>query len=338
MSSSKPSFLSRLAAWMLRLLLLPAVAFCAAALWFDGPAPPVGAGLLAGAIALAMLWLLFVKRGRAGTLLTLLLLLGVIVWWRSIPPRNDRDWMADVARLPAATVDGDRLLIENLRDFRWRSDTDFDAHWETREYDLSAITGMDLFLCYWGPREIAHTILSWEFSDGEHLAISIETRKELGEEYSALRGFFRQYELYYVVADERDLVCVRTGCRGEEVYLYRLATPPARARAMLLDYIASVNALVDAPSWYNAAVHNCTTSIFGHVYDILGEIPLDGRILRNGRIDEMLYERGIVNTSAPFEALRSASRIDGRPGTEAASRAGIPRAGLPQRPPPPPGR
>src|SRR6202035_2568939 len=110
----------------------------------------------------------------------------------------------------------------------------------------------DMFLSYWGPTLIAHTIASWEFDDGRHLAISIETRKERGETYSALRGFFRQYELVYVVADEHDLIGLRTDYRGEQVYLYRLRVSAVPARALLVDYLQEINRLAEHPQWYNA--------------------------------------------------------------------------------------
>jgi len=140
----------------------------------------------------------------------LVLWLVVLAWWLRIPPRADRDWQPDVARVATADIDGDVVTIHNVRDFDYRSDTDFTERWEDRTYDLSRLGGVDLFMSFWGPTLLAHTIVSWEFDDGRHLAVSIETRKERGEVYSALRGFFRQYELYYVVADERDVVRLRT--------------------------------------------------------------------------------------------------------------------------------
>ena len=155
---------------------------------------------------------------------------------------------------------------------------------------------MDLFLSFWGPTQIAHTIVSWEFDDGQHLAISIETRKEKGESYSALRGFFRQYELYYVVADERDLVGLRTNYRGEQVYLYRIRVPRSQARALLVDYLDEVNQLADHPQWYNALTQNCTTTIRGHAQNIGAGGRLDWRLLANGHLDQLLYERGQIDT------------------------------------------
>ena len=175
--------------------------------------------------------------------------------------------------------------------------------------DLNRIQGLDLFISFWGPTEIAHTIVSWDFDDGQHLAISIETRKEKGESYSALRGFFRQYELYYVVADERDLVGLRTNYRGEQVYLYRIRVPPAQARALLVDYLDEVNSLADHPEWYNALTQNCTTTIRGHTQHIGAAGSFDWRLLANGHRDELLYERGQIDTSLPFAEIKVRSDI-----------------------------
>ena len=337
LGTSRRSFGAAFLRWALRLLLLPVVAWGAAALWFDGPASHALAGMLAAAFAAASLALLVVpRRFLRGLLLFAALFAVVLLWWLSIEPSNERNWMADVAQLPYGQVEGDRLVLHNVRDCLYVTETDYTARWDTRTYDLSAIDGLDLFLCYWGPRAIAHTIMSWDFADGQHLAISIETRKEVGEEYSAVRGFFRQYELYYVVADERDVIRLRTDFRGEDVYLYRLRTPPDRARKLLLQYVERINGLVTQPVWYNALTHNCTTVIFDNVRPIVGSVPFDWRILANGYIDEMLYEQGVINTSLPFETLRERSYID-----ENARRADLGafsamiRSGLPGRPPPP---
>jgi len=295
------------------LLLLPALAWACAALWIDGPATrPVAGGLAAGFVAasLAALWAP-ASRLRGIGLCGLLLAL-VLVWWLRIEPSNDRDWQPDVARLPRATVEGDRVTIRNVRNFHYRSVSDYDERWEERRYDLSQLLGADLYLCSWGSPWIAHTILSWEFAGGEHLAVSIETRKEGHESYSALRGFFRQFELYYVVADERDVVRLRTNFRDDSCRLYRLTNPPEQARAVLLDYLAEINRLAETPRWYNAASHNCTTTIRWHARHVGAGNPWDWRILVNGRIDELGYERGTVDRSLPFSELRAVSGVDER--------------------------
>jgi hypothetical protein len=206
-------------------------------------------------------------------------------------------------------MSGNRVTIENVRNFDYRTETDYTERWETRTYDLDGLQGVDMFLAFWGPTLIAHTITSWEFADGQHLAVSIETRKEKGESYSALLGFFRHYELYYVVADERDVVRLRTNYRGEQVYLYRLRMPVHQARAVLLDYLKEINRLADRPVWYNALTHNCTTTIRTHAQQVAAGRPWDWRILANGRLDELGYERGQIDTSLPFSELKARSDI-----------------------------
>ena len=236
----------------------------------------------------------------------------LLAWWSTIRPSNARHWQPDVAELPRAEVDGDRLTIHNVRDFNYRTETEFTEHWETRTYDLSKLAGLDLFMSYWGSPSIAHTIMSWDFADGQHLAISIETRKEKGEEYSTLAGFFKQYEIYYVVADERDVIRLRTNLRKEQVYLYLLRTPIPRARRMLLDYVRSINALAGQAAFYNALTDNCTTTIRTHVQHIGVAMPLDWRLLANGHADEMLYENGAIATDRPFAEVRQASLVNAR--------------------------
>lgn len=316
---------------------LPLIVWGTAALWIDGPASRPLAAVLAGGFALAALAVLFGVRAwtRKAALLALLLG-GVVAWWNAIPASNERDWQPDVAELPWAEIDGSRVTIHNVRNFEYRSETDFTERWETRTYDLDQLTGADMFLSYWGPTAIAHTIASWDFADGQHLAVSIETRKEKGETYSALLGFFRQYEIYYVVADERDVIGVRTNHRGEHTYLYRLRTPPDVARAILLDYLAEVNRLKERPRWYNALTHNCTTTIRSHAQHVSAGSPFAWQLLLNGHLDELGYERGSINTTLPFAELRARSEITERAkaaGSDPAFSARL-REGLPARPEP----
>jgi Domain of unknown function (DUF4105) len=297
---------------VLSALVVTGVAWGALAIWFDGPQSRVLAGTMAGGLALLSILLgAFVRPGLRGLLIALMPVLVVASWWISIPPSNNRDWSPDVARTARAVFSGSSVTIENVRNFKYRSESDYDQRWETRTYDLDRIRGVDLFLSFWGPTRIAHTILSWEFDDGQHLAISIETRKEKGESYSALRGFFRQYELYYVVADERDLVGLRTNYRGEQVYLYRIRVPASQARALLVDYLQEVNRLGDHPRWYNALTQN-TTTIRGHAQNIGAGSRLDWRLLANGHLDQLLYERGQIDTDLSFADLRARSNITRR--------------------------
>jgi hypothetical protein len=319
----------------LGLLCLLFGAWGGAALWFDGPAWRPLAGALGGAFFLAVLGL--PQRSRRGGVVAAMLSAVLLAWWLAIPPRNDRNWQPDVAKPATATFDGSRVTIRYVRHFDYRSETDYTPHGETRTYDLDQVRGLDLFLSYWGSPTIAHTIMSWDFADAPPLAISIETRKEVGESYSAVLGFFRQFELYYVVADERDVIRLRTDFRGEDVFLYRLAAPPDLARKLLVAYLQEVDQLARTPEWYNAFSHNCTTTIRLHVMRIGVPQPFDWRILANGHIDEMLYERRSITPSRPFPEIRTASEITARAqaaGGAADFSARI-REWLPSRPPPP---
>ncbi len=330
--------------WVRRLLSLPAaivvagaIGWAVLALWFDGPTSRPLAGTLAvGFVTAAAAVLILVRPMRRALAAFLVLWLAVLGWWLWIPPRADRDWQPDVARVATVDIHGDVVTIHNVRDFDYRSETDSTERWEDRTYDLSRLRGVDGFFSFWGPTLIAHTIVSWEFDDGRHLAVSIETRKERGEEYSALRGFFRQYELYYVVADERDVVRLRSNYRGERVFLYRLRGSPDFARRLLLSYLEQVDRLAHTPRWYNALTHNCTTTIRFHVQQAQVKNPLDWRLFVNGKADELLYERGDVDTSLPLAELRARSDITAKAraadqDTRFSDRI---RDGLPSRPPP----
>ena len=320
---------------ILYIVILAVTAWSVAAIWIDGPKNrPLAAALCVVVAAATLLLLVLVRPWWWAGAAAVVPFVVVLAWWLSIPPSNTRDWQPDVARLPSAVIEGNRVTIRNVRNFAYPSPTAVVERWETRSYDLDKIVGFDMFLSTWGAPGIAHTISSWEFSDGQHLAISIETRKEKGEEYSALLGFFRQFELYYVVADERDVIGVRAGPRKEDLHLYRLRGSPAFARALLLDYLAEVNQLDRAPRWYNALTHNCTTQIRHHVDQIAPGNPFDWRILANGYLDRLGYERGQINTSMPFEEVKRRSDITARAraADDREDFSKLIREGLPDRP------
>ena len=299
-----------LAKLLLGLLVCASFAWSMLALHYDAGMANSVLPFLYGALCVGVFCFLrpFLRALAAYFVLFVLLL----VWWLSIEPQMVRDWAPEYSRLPRAEIQGNAVTLHNLRNFEYRSETDFTPRWETRTYDLDRLSGFDLFFSYWGSPHIAHTIASWEFSDGSHLAISIETRREQGESYSAVAGFFRQFELYYVVSDERDLVGLRTNYRSEDVYLYRLLMPAEEARAFLLDYLKTINRLSREPEWYNALSQNCTTTIRQHVKNIAAHRPWNWRILANGHLDELGYMRGSINTSQPFEVIKQRSRINQR--------------------------
>ena len=235
----------------------------------------------------------------------------VLIWWISIKPSNDRPWQPDVAQTAWAEMEGDLVTLHNVRNCDYRTATDYTPHWKTRTVRLSQITGMDLAINYWGSPWIAHPILSFQFADAPPLCFSIETRKEMGESYSTIGGIYRQFELIYIVADERDVLRVRTNYRrGEDVYLYRTMASPAQARERFLEYVNALNVLRTRPRWYNAITTNCTTSIRTQ-RPTNERMPWDWRILLNGKGDELLYERHLIATAGlPFAELKQRSRIN----------------------------
>lgn len=235
-----------------------------------------------------------------------------IGWWRSLKPSNYRDWRPDVAQLATAVISGDRVTVRNVRNFRYRSVEDFDERWEERTLDLAGLNGLDVFFVHWGPKLYNHTILSWSFADGQRLAISVEVRKRRDQGYSAWKAFFRQYELIYVAADERDVIKLRTNYRGEQVYLYRLRTSERSARALLLEYLEAMNEIASRPLWYNALTANCTTVIRQRVLHAGGKLPFSWRYFANAYLPEMLHRHGLLDNTRPFLELKARSHINAR--------------------------
>lgn len=303
-------WLGRLLVW---LLLLSSVSWAFGALWYDLRRSL--AWLFAGGIA--AVWVM--TRRRVWSVgLTVCAVSFVLAWWLTQQPSNDRVWQPDVAELPWADVKGDEVTLHNVRNFEYRTATDFTPRWETRVVHLSQITGVDMFINYWGSSWMAHPVVSFQFADSPPLCFSIETRKEEGEKYSAIGGLYRQFELYYVVADEQDTIRLRTSIRpGEESYLYRTRMTPEKARERLMEYLSAINQLRDHPRWYHAITTNCTTAIRDQ-HDAGKRHPWDWRMLVNGKADELLYERGLLATDGqPFDELRKKSLIN-----EAAQKAG----------------
>ncbi len=270
-----------------------------------------------GAFALVAMILIFsgLRKGKRGAWAAFLVLFVIVLaaWWLLIPPSNSRDWQPDMAVLPWAEVKGNLITVHNIRNVDYRTETDYSVHHYDRSFDLTALQSVDIFLVYWGSPNIAHTMMSFGFTDESYLCISIETRKEIGEEYSAIKGFFKQFELTYVVADERDIVRLRTNYRtGEDVYLYRFDVSMDYARKVLLDYMREVNSLKSQPQWYHAILTNCTTSILRHTMPFNPDARFDWRLIANGYLDEMLYERGKINQTLPFIEMKKRSLINQR--------------------------
>jgi Domain of unknown function (DUF4105) len=234
-----------------------------------------------------------------------------LVWSGSISPSNAKNWAPDVAHGITGIVDGDRISARNVRNFSWRTESDYTEHWEQRTYDLSKLRSLDLFLVYWMGPSIAHTIMSFGFEDGRYLDFSIELRRTQNDQYSAIAGFFKTHELVYIGADERDLMTLRKA-RNEQIQLYRLRTPPERARALLVEYIKQANDLATHPRFYNTLTTNCTTTIFNMMRAVTSSIPFDWRIILTGYLPSYLYEHNAVNTRISLEELRKRADVTGQ--------------------------
>ncbi len=267
---------------------------------------------------ISLLLPLIVRPRRYGILVFLVLFLLVVGWFFLLPPSNTRDWQTDATVLASAQINGDSITVRNIRFCDYRTETDFTCRYYDKTVSLASLQTVDLFLVYWGAPSIAHTMLSFGFADGGYICFSIETRKEKGEEYSTVKGFFRQYEQMYIVADERDVVRLRTNFRKEDVFLYRLQISPTIARKVFLDYLRSVNSLNTTPEWYNALTANCTTSMRRHSVPYNPDAKFDWRLIVNGYLDEMIYQRGFVVDNLPFAELKRLSYIN--PKAQAISR------------------
>ncbi len=232
-------------------------------------------------------------------------------------PSNDRNWRDEVARAPYATINGNSVTVHEVRNFDYRSEFDFTPAWEDRRYDLSKFEGVDLVTSYWMGPHIAHVFLSFSFSDGKHLAMSIETRTEKGEGYSTLKGFFRQYELFYAVGDERDLIRVRSNYRQdppEDVYVYRLKGSLEGGRRLFLEYLRQMNELKEKPAFYNSLLTNCTTNIWLNARIYPAQLPMSWKIIASGHVPEYLFELGMLDAEPglDLEGLRRRAHINAR--------------------------
>ena len=265
---------------------------------------------LAVAFLVFGIWALWLTRRPRMSLGFAGLFLCVLVWWICIRPSHDRQWRPEVAVMPRAIIDGDRVRITGFRNFEYRSTDDFTVRYEEREVSALAsdLAGFLRVLLEGGP--VGHTFVSFNFDNAPPLCISIETRPEVGEGFAPIASLFKQFELIYVVGDERDIVRVRTNYRNEEVYLYRIRTSPENARRLFLVYLDRINELADQAEFYHLLSNSCTINIVRYA-NAAGRIGRsDIRHLLNGFIDRYLYSAGLVDTTLPFEELRRRSRIN----------------------------
>lgn len=288
------------------------------ALWFQLALWPVAilgillAGWLGSGIAAAMA----LCRHAANTPKILggyLLLAAVLLgWWHSLSPSHHRHWADDVAQLLESRIEGDKVSLNNVRNFNWHSETDYSPRWESRQYDLSQLVSADLVLSYWMGPHIAHTLVSFGFADGQQLVFSLEIRKEQHESFSAIGGFFRQFEQVIIAADEQDIIYTRSNARQEEVYLYRLAMTQPQLRRLFLGYLDTAETLRSTPQFYNTLSSNCTTIVFDLARQIAPTIPLDYRLLLSGHFAEYAYELGALTPGYSYSELKARGYINPR--------------------------
>lgn len=308
------------------------------AMWYRLPAGELGR---AAACALFILFglgtiiALFSRFRFRALVLFLAAFAAVLVWWSTIKPLGDADWAPDVARQATGTRDGNLLTLKDVRDFEWRSDTDFTERWTTRTYDLSTVQTADLFMSYWAGPKMAHVIMSFGFSGGDYLAWSIEVRRRVGGEFSPVADLFKSNPLVIIAADERDVVGVRSNVRGEDVQIYRLKASPDAARTLLLEYVSDANALSTKPAFYNSITTNCTTTIVKMKRAVGDVVPFDWRLIVNGYLPDYAYDRGALDTRLPLSTLRELAHIDDRarksglsPDFSRLIRVGVPSPGL----------
>ena len=308
------SFL-RIAATLLATLAvgLPSV-WGAFALWYQFPGGTVAKTLsiavwtLFGLAMLAMIW----QARFGGLLIFAVVFAGLLVWWTRIAPSNEGQWADDVARMTTGEVDGSRVTLHDVRNFDWRSRTDYTRRWESRTYDLDRLRSVDMIMSYWGLAAIAHMLISFGFDDGSQVVFSVEIRRQTFQAFSEIGGFFKEFELSIIAADERDVIRVRTNIRGEDDYLYQLRMPRSAMRSLFLGYVGEANTLARQPRFYNTVTVNCTTLVYHMMKRIVGRLPLDYRLLFSGHLPEYVYAVGGLNTQYSLEELRERGRITDR--------------------------
>ncbi|MGA0561454.1 DUF4105 domain-containing protein [Ancylobacter sp. VNQ12] len=274
------------------------------ALWFQLSATWNTAGSAAAALAGLTVAVLGWRRPRRGWLALVLVAAGASLWWMSIKPSNERDWAADVAHGVTGEVVGSDVILHNVRHFAWTSEASAIPRWETRRYRLDELRSVDLFSSVWGNPAIAHTLIGFGFADGAYVVFSAEIRRERGEMFSEIGGFFKEFELVMIAADADDIIRLRTDFRGEQVSRFALKLTPEQARALFLSYLARANELAAQPEFYQTVTTNCTTVIFQLARLVEPGIPLDWRILLSGYLPGYLYEHAIIATDRPLEEIK----------------------------------
>jgi hypothetical protein len=315
MTPTTASFLRAAATMLSSLIIIFPAIWGGFALWYQIPGGRFFKGLcvvLWGAFSAAILTALWQGRFAVGVIAFTVALVGLLVWWTRLTPTNDHDWADDVAQIATGTVDGSRVTLHKVRNFDWRSQTDHTQRWETRTYDLDHMRTVDMIMSYWKGPAIAHMLISFGFDAGEQVVFSVEVRRQRTQAFSEIGGFFKEFELSIIAADERDVVRLRANVRREDVYLYRLQLPQDAMRSLFLGYVGEANSLIDSPRFYNTITVNCTTLVYQMMKRIVGRLPLDYRLLFSGYLPKYVYRVGGLDRGYSLEELRRRGRITER--------------------------
>lgn len=289
------------------LLVLLSSCWAVLALWFQLPWSAVlraGVGLVWVLVAGLALWLAWSGAHWPGALIYLLAFVCLMLWWGQLKPSHQRHWADDLARITVGTVNGDRVTLDNVRNFNWRTLDDYDERWETRNFDLSTIRSVDLITSEWGMPGIAHILVSFGFDDGQFVTFTVEIRRERNESFSAIGGFFKQFELTVLATDENDAVRVRTNVRGERAHIYRVTMPEAAMRDLFLAYVAEANQLAGQARFYHTVTANCTIIVYNMMRRIVDGLPLDHRLFLSARLPSYVKDVGGL-VDQPFDALKA---------------------------------
>jgi len=321
------------------LVVLPA-AWGTVAIWYQAPGGQtvkILSVLIWTAFSVGMLACIWQGRTFLALASFALAFAALLLWWNQIPPTNDRAWADDVDRQLSGTIVGSEVTLHNVRNFDWRGKDDFTQRWETRIYDLDRLTSVDMIMSYWRGPAIAHMLVSFGFDDATHVVFSVEIRREKGEAFSELGGFFKQFELSIIAADEDDIIRVRTNIRGEDAYLYRIELPRAAMRSLFIGYVNQANELLTTPRFYNTITVNCTTLVYHMMKRIVGYLPFDYRVIFTGYLPEYVYKVGGLDRRYPMAELRERGRITGRAklSDRSSTFSADIRRGIPELPPAP---
>lgn len=298
------------------LVLIACATWASLALWYQ---VPFGAYVRIATVALwsvlSIALIVLVWRAETpwiGVLGYVLLHALVLAWWNTLAPSHDREWADDLAKVTTGEVVGDQVTLSNVRNFRWRTEEDYDIRWETRAYDLSQVRSVDMITSYWGMPGIAHVLVTFGFDDGEFITFTVEIRRERHEDFSAIGGFFKQFELNVIAADERDVVRTRSNIRGEEVHLYRVTMAQETMRALFLGYVDEANAIAARPRFYHTVTANCTIIVYNMVDRIVEGLPMDVRVLLSNFLPSYVKDVGGLQPDVPLAELKARGFINPR--------------------------